>query len=264
MALYQCPTEYDGSQFQCTGDNPAGTFCNDLPGENGRPVAPRIIFERVFNNPQQNGNPPWVPLPPEDGDEEHATPYCQELPEDHVVTQEEIQAVNFQVFQKLTGLEIDVSPDSPGAENRTLVNLSTIVSTRYPATVGDLGDDVIVWEPEADPPHIRIQGQVLGKVEPFIYTIDARATINWTFDGGKPHTAEGRGRAFDGTLPEDATDGYYVTAQFQKAGTYTISLGATWDGEVTVDGRTEPMDAVVIDAVSERIQVSQAKSVITD
>jgi hypothetical protein len=266
MAQYECPTEYDGSPFECAGNenDPTNDFCNSLPGENGRPVAPRVIFERVFDNPAQTGNPPWEPLPPADWDGEHFVESCHELPEEYVVTQEEIQEVNFEVFQQLTGLEIDVYPARPDGQNRTLVNLSTIVSTRYPANVGNLGDDVIEFNPEADPPNITIEGQVDGKVEPFIYTIRADAAINWTFEGGNPQTAEGRGRAFDGTLPEDAPAGHYVTAQFQRAGTYSISLGATWTGTVTVDGRTEEMEPVVIAAVTEPIQVSEAESVIVD
>lgn len=266
MAHYECPaTPYDGSPFDCSGENdPTGDFCNSLPGENGRPVAPRVIFEREFDNPEQTGNPPWRPLPPADWDGEHFVESCHELPEDHVVTQEEIEEVNYEIFQDLTGLEIDVHPDE---NNRTLVNLSTIVSTQYPENVNQIPE---VEELDADrqpKPYIRISGHVDGKIQPFEYTIEAEADINWTFESGDPGTAQGRGHPYNGTLPENAPAGYYVTTQFRSAGTRTITLGAVWTGTVTVDAPgqgPEEMAPVEIDPVSRSVNVTEAQSVITD
>lgn len=264
MGLYQCPPEYDGSPFECTGDNPVGTFCNDLPGENGLPVAPRVIFEREFDNPAQTGNPPWRPLPPEDGDAEHATPYCQELPEDHVVTREEVEEVNVSIFQDLKGLDIQVHPDQ---NNRTLVNLSTIVSTTYPENIVPIPELQEVDADRQPKPYIRLGGHVDGKVQPFTYTIEAYADINWEFQRGTPARGHGRGHSFDGTLPEDAPAGYYVTTQFTKAVPSDISLSAVWTGTVTVNAPgqgPEEMPEVTVGPLTRQVQVAEAKSVIVD
>lgn len=266
MASYTCPTEYDGSPFDCSGENdPTNDFCNSLPGENGRPVAPRITFEREFNNPQQNGNPPWRPLPPADWDQEHAVQSCHELPEEYVVTPEEIQdEVNYEVFQRLEGLAIDVHPSQ---NNRTLVNLSTIVSTRYPENV-DLIDQVVWHDFEGEKPAIRIRDNIEGKVSEFWYTIEAEADLNWEFEEGNPSTAQGRGHPYNGTLPEDAPAGYYITTQFHRADERTITLSAVWTGTVLVDAPGEeerPIEPVEINPPATRvIQVSEATSVITD
>lgn len=264
MANYSCPTvEVDGSQFRCEGENnPTGDFCNSNPGENGRPVAPMVIFEREFNNPQQAGNPPWEPLPPADWDSEHFVESCHELPEDHVVTQEEIhEDVDYEVFQDLTGLTIDVHPN-----DRTLVGLSTIVSTQYPDNVNEIPE--AEFDMKDGKPHIVVQGEVEGKVRTFEYTIDATADINWTFVGGTPESAEGRGNPYNGTLPEDAAPGYYVTTQFQTAEEHQIRLGAVWNGQVTVETPAGPnvqdIEPVPITEVSEPIQVVEGKSVIVD
>jgi hypothetical protein len=267
MDSYACPTEpIDGSQFECAGENnPTGDFCNSLPGENGRPVAPRVVFERVFNNPQQNGNPPWRPLPPADWDAEHYVQSCHELPEEYVVTQEEVQEVNYELFQGLDGLDPQLDPS-----DRTLVNLRTIAYTEYPENVeGDLIEQVDVFEPDLWRPHIKIRDEVPGKVAPFEFTIDAYADIHWTFEGANPSTAQGRGNPYDGsTLPEDAGPEKYVTVQFTTDGPHEISVGATWTGMVTVNSPggqgPEPMDPVVIDPVPETVQVSEAESVIVD
>ncbi|HEY6740522.1 MAG TPA: hypothetical protein VI076_16895 [Actinopolymorphaceae bacterium] len=260
LEQYECPDEYDGSPFEC--DGPDGTFCNSLPGANGLPVAPRVVFEREFEDPvTQEGNPPWIPIDPPPQDPEHATPYCQELPEDHVVTQEEIHEVNYSIFQDLTGLEVDVRPDG-----RTLVDLETILSTPYPENVNQI-PEVEVLDADRQPrPYIRLAGEVDGHVEPFDYTIEAYADITWTIEGGDPPTATGRGRPYDGTLPSSAP-GHYVTAEFHDTGVKTITLGAVWEGTVTVDapGQTpQDMDPVEIDPVSDTVEVVEKRSVLGD
>jgi hypothetical protein len=116
------------------------------------------------------------------------------------------QALDEDVRDQLPSFPVSVQP-SPTA----IVNLPVIVSA-----------------PLEPAPNFDVQDPIPGHVS-------VTATYTWTFDDGA--TLTGIGRAYDGTDPRTAPDGYYLDHTFTRAdGNGSVTLVVAWHAEFTADG----------------------------
>ena len=238
----ECP-KYDDA-FACGEDGGGLTtlLCgSEEVGPNGLPEFAWIRYEREI---RPNGEPTkWVG---EDGG-------CSEPSEDDFVSMEEISTeIDYSVFQPLGDPDVSVHPGG-----RTLVNLPTIVSTSYPEGVGAPAELLSLEEAR-----VRIPIDIEKPGENLTGEIIAQADFVWRFEGAG--TATGRGRPYvEGKTPQNSP-GYYTTGTFTDTGSRSISLTATWTGEVTVETLApEEIEPVVRESTVE-LEVVESRARLSD
>ena len=121
------------------------------------------------------------------------------------------------------------------------------------STLVNLGNVMWVDGANDDTPELTIPAPLTGSVW-------AKASYTWSFGDGSAG-AEGRGDAFDGTLPNEAPGHYSVEHTYTSAGTYTASVTQAW--AVFVDIPTYPGGDLDIDA-PDNIQTAQITVVPSD
>jgi hypothetical protein len=250
----QCPR--NDQAFMCSNPNNeteggagiVGILCGEDVGDRGLPVYPWIRYTREIENGQPTQ---WY------GDFAD----CTEPGDDDFVEMQDISdQIQADVFELVGKPMFHIAPN-----NKTLVNLPTVLWTDYPNDPdgagpgrGIINSDTVHLD-SVDPTQVTIDVTVEKPGDDLHGIIVANAEYKWDFEGGP---AYGRGKKNTGDDTPTKAEGYTI-ATFDRAGeTQTITLTATWTGRVTVDGLVDEAIVPVPVEWRDEIEVDQAKSVI--